>query len=59
MQLHKNKALKRLDSKFSHLDSKVSTVEAKLDDNSKMVKNLIALLQRRLKEVARETAALR
>ncbi|KAH1108666.1 hypothetical protein J1N35_012434 [Gossypium stocksii] len=51
-----NKALKKLDSKVSHLDSKVSTVETKLDDNSKMVKDLITLPQKCLKEVARETA---
>ncbi|KAK5820054.1 hypothetical protein PVK06_025098 [Gossypium arboreum] len=52
-----NRALKKLDSKVSHLDIKVSIVEEKLDDNSKIVKDLIVLLQRRLKEVARETAA--
>ncbi|MBA0560999.1 hypothetical protein Golob_017860, partial [Gossypium lobatum] len=53
-----NRVLKKLDSKVFHLDSKVLTVEAKLDDNSKMVKDLIALLQKHVKEVAREMAAL-
>ncbi|KAG8478431.1 hypothetical protein CXB51_028256 [Gossypium anomalum] len=42
---------------LSKMDSKLSSVEAKLDDNTKMIKDLIKLLQKRIESVAREPAA--
>ncbi|KAH1129088.1 hypothetical protein J1N35_000466 [Gossypium stocksii] len=41
----------------SRIDSKISSVEAKVDDNTKMVKDFISLLQKRLDIVAKEPAA--
>ncbi|KAG8474071.1 hypothetical protein CXB51_034136 [Gossypium anomalum] len=42
---------------LNKMDSKLSTVEAKIDDNTKMIKDLIKLLQKRIESVAREPAA--
>ncbi|KAG8502654.1 hypothetical protein CXB51_001139 [Gossypium anomalum] len=42
---------------LSKMDSKLSSVEAKLDDNTKMIKDLIKLLQKRIESVAREPTA--
>ncbi|KAG8472569.1 hypothetical protein CXB51_034506 [Gossypium anomalum] len=42
---------------LNKMDSKLSTVEAKIDDNTKMIKDLIKLLQKRIEAVAREPAA--
>ncbi|KAG8493198.1 hypothetical protein CXB51_010612 [Gossypium anomalum] len=42
---------------LTKMDSKLSSVEAKLDDNTKMIKDLIKLLQKRIESVAREPAA--
>ncbi|KAG8493395.1 hypothetical protein CXB51_010802 [Gossypium anomalum] len=42
---------------LNKMDSKLSTVEAKIDDNTKLVKDLIKLLQKRIESVAREPAA--
>ncbi|KAG8492316.1 hypothetical protein CXB51_009828 [Gossypium anomalum] len=42
---------------LKRIDSKISTVESKIDDNTKMVRDLIQLLQKRLDEVARQPAA--
>ncbi|KAG8483875.1 hypothetical protein CXB51_022610 [Gossypium anomalum] len=39
------------------MDSKLFSVEAKLDDNTKMIKDLIQLLQKRIESIAREPAA--
>ncbi|KAH1122499.1 hypothetical protein J1N35_005659 [Gossypium stocksii] len=50
--LAQNHTLKRI-------DSKISAIEAKVDDNTKMAKDLINLLQKRLDAVATELAALR
>ncbi|KAH1108880.1 hypothetical protein J1N35_012648 [Gossypium stocksii] len=51
-----NKVLKKIDSKVTQLDSRMAFAESKLHENTKMVKELIILLQKRLKEVASETA---
>ncbi|KAG8492315.1 hypothetical protein CXB51_009806 [Gossypium anomalum] len=42
---------------LKRIDSKISTIESKIDDNTKMVRDLIQLLQKRLDEVARQPAA--
>ncbi|KAH1083481.1 hypothetical protein J1N35_023242 [Gossypium stocksii] len=52
-----NKVLKKIDFKVTQLDSRMASAESKLDKNTKMVKELIILLQKRLKEVASEAAA--
>ncbi|KAK8283761.1 hypothetical protein V6Z12_D08G115900 [Gossypium hirsutum] len=52
-----NAAIKKIDHKIYQIDNKVSKIEKTTDENSEMIKNLIKIFQKRLKEVAHEPAA--
>ncbi|XP_040963957.1 uncharacterized protein [Gossypium hirsutum] len=51
-----NATIKKIDHKICQIDNKVSKIEKTTDENSEMIKNLIKLFQKRLKEVAHEPA---
>lgn len=54
--LAQSQVLKRVDSKITHVDS-ITVVQAKVDNNTKMVNDLINLLQKMLNDVAKEPTA--
>ncbi|MBA0765642.1 hypothetical protein Gotri_014802 [Gossypium trilobum] len=55
--LAQNSALKKIDLKVNKIDTNVSNIKDKTNENSEMIKNLIKLFKKRLKEVATKTTA--